>query len=167
MLFSFKSFISRSKHEEDFAEKLSKGKVYLIKEKGKDESFTLFKNLTQSAKGLAIVRENPKTIPYKNKNIKYIWLSTRGGEDSVNPSDIEELHEDIILFLSANKNGIVLLQGIDYLIRGTSFSTIMHAMTLLKDEISDKKNIIAVSYNPAIFDKNQHNKIESEFEMIN
>ncbi|MEK6876177.1 MAG: DUF835 domain-containing protein, partial [Nanoarchaeota archaeon] len=136
-----------------------------IKEKGKDKSFELFQKLTQDKKGLAVVRENPKTIPYKNNNVSYIWLSASGAKESINPSDIEILYEEITSFVSLNAKGIILLQGIDYLVRGTNFSTVINTLTDLKDQISDKSNIVLVSYNPDIFDKNQHDKIESEFEI--
>lgn len=162
--FSFKNLVKKPKAAE---KRLAEGKIYLVKEKGKDKSFSFFKKLTQSRKGLAVIRENPKTMPYKNANVKYVWLSTSRAENSVNPSDIEMLYEEILDFISSSKKGIVLLQGVDYLIRGTNFSTVINTMTNLKDEISDKENILLVSYNPTIFDKNQHDKIESEFEILN
>ncbi|MEK6868831.1 MAG: DUF835 domain-containing protein, partial [Nanoarchaeota archaeon] len=105
------------------------------------------------------------TIPYKNNNVSYIWLSASGAKESINPSDIEILYEEITSFVSLNAKGIILLQGIDYLVRGTNFSTVINTLTDLKDQISDKSNIVLVSYNPDIFDKNQHDKIESEFEI--
>ena len=145
---------------------LKKGRVLLIRDKNDRVSFSMFKDLTSVLPGLGVVRVNPSTLGYSKGNVKFIWLSESEGENCINPSDIEDLYNEILDFLKRQKEGIVLLQGIDYIISGTNFKTLLRILRMLKDEISSGNNLIIVSFNQDLLNKEEAEKLKSEFNVI-
>ena len=169
-----KLFASRPK-EEVIAEKkikllnkfgLQKGKVFLVGDKNDKTSFGIFKEMTSVLSGLAVVRVNPATLGYKKEGVNFLWLSESQGENCINPSDIEDLYGEINEFAKKQKEGIVLLQGIDYIISGTNFKTLLRILRMLKDEISSRDNVIIVSFNQDLLNKEEAEKLKSEFNAI-
>ena len=126
----------------------------------------MFKDLTSVFSGLAIVRFNHSTLGYSREGVKFIWLSESEGENCINPSDIEDLYNEIREFFKKQKEGVVLLQGIDYIISGTNFKTLLRILRLLKDEISSRSNLIIVSFNQDLLNKEEAEKLKSEFNII-
>jgi hypothetical protein len=153
----------KAKHLRRFG--LEKGKVFLARDKNDKTSFSMFKYLTSVLPGLAVVRVNPATLGYSKEGVKFIWLSESEGENCINPSDIEDLYNEIKEFVKKQKEGIILLQGIDYIISGTNFKTLLRILRLLKDELSSSNNLIIVSFNQDLLNKEEAEKLKSEFNL--
>ncbi|MDP3765826.1 MAG: DUF835 domain-containing protein, partial [Nanoarchaeota archaeon] len=145
---------------------LEKSKVFLVRDKNDKTSFSIFKYLTSVLPGLAVVRVNPATLGYSKEGVKFIWLSESEGENCINPSDIEDLYNEIKKFVKKQNEGIIMLQGIDYIISGTNFKTLLRILRLLKDEISSSNNLIIVSFNQDLLNKEEAEKLKSEFNVI-
>jgi len=145
---------------------LENGKVLLVRDKNDKTSFGIFKEVTSILPGLAVVRVNPSTLGYTKDGVKLIWLSESEGDNCINPSDIEDLYNEIKEFVKKQKDGIVLLQGLDYIISGTNFKTLLRILRLLKDEISSRNNLIIVSFNQDLLNREEAEKLKSEFNII-
>ena len=145
---------------------LEKGRVFLVRDKNDKTCFAMFKDLTSAFPGLVIARVNPATLGYSKDRVKFIWLTEREVKNCINPSDIEDLYNEIKKFVKKQKEGIVLLQGINYIISGTNFKTLLRTLSLLKDEISSSSNVIIVSFNQNLLGKEEAEKLKSEFNEI-
>jgi len=125
---------------------------YLFKGSNIEKSFKTLKELAlQGKKGLCITREHPDAIKeqYELGNTDIYWL-TRNRVDipSLDPSQIEKLRWIIKDFVSENKNSVVLIDGLEYLIIQNNFNSVLKFVELLKDDIALNDAILILPIDP-------------------
>ena len=91
-----------------------------------------------------------------------LWLSNVGKEDSVRPKDLEKLSLSLEQFLSKNPGGIILLDGLEYLITNNNFITVLRLIQSLKDQVAINKSVLLLSVNPDTLETPQLNLLERE-----
>ncbi len=132
---------------------------YLFKGNDIDKSFRTFKELVSENKnGLIITRAHPEEIQelYNLKNTKIYWL-TKSNTDlpSFEPSQIEKIRWIIKDFVSENKDSVVLLDGLEYLILQNNFENVLKFVELLKDDIALNDGVLLLPIDPATLDERQ------------
>ncbi len=115
---------------------LQPGKVYFIDEPKADLVFKVFNSLLgKGYKGLCITRMPPKKVR-ETANLEktpIVWLSTitTPDEKTLDPSSIARIHSTIQEFLSAAKQPVILIEGLEYLIFVNNFRfvlTMLHSL---------------------------------------
>ncbi len=148
---------------------------YLFKGSNIKKSFNTFKELMQPKRlGLCITRTHPDEVnkQYELESSQMYWLTRSPTEiPSLDPSHIEKLRWVIKDFVSKNKNSVVLLDGLEYLILQNNFENVLKFVELLKDDIALNNAVLILPIDPAtlgsqqiaLFERYMH-VISSEFE---
>lgn len=135
-----------------FTDVVKKGKSYLITEEKPTKSSDIFVNLVNhGVHGLYITRRAPQEVrdEYGLKRTPIIWLTReKTSETSIDPVDIVELSHTIKEFIKKTDNGVVILDGIEYLITQNEYKDILKFIQSLDDIIanSDSRLIVPVDH---------------------
>lgn len=101
-------------------------KNYLIEEPKPERAFKVFTKLIEMGfSGLCISQVYPNELKrsYKLGNAALLWLTEQEIEGSVSPLDLEMLQHKITEFVEEHRNGVVLLDGFEYLMARNSFDS--------------------------------------------
>lgn len=167
-LFSVHPQFEEIKQERKY--ELSQGMSYLVKEHTNDgKSLDIFSDQVLGGRhGLLITRTNPEIVREKTqlKKTPMIWLTEVHGDNNIDPSRIEELSYSITNFIDSVEGGVVLLEGIPYLISYSDFNLVLRLIRTLKDNMSTKKAILIIPLNPKAFNEQEFNLIEDELKLL-
>jgi hypothetical protein len=138
---------------------------YLVEEDKPEASYTLFINaLNKGMKGYCVTRNYPAKIKSKFdlKDTPVIWLSNVGRENTIRPKDLEKLSLSLEQFLSQAGGGIVLLDGLEYLITNNNFITVLRLIQSLRDQVAINQSILLMAVNRSTLESHQLNLLERE-----
>lgn len=149
--------------------KLIRGSSYLVSDKNNEVALNIFMNLTKSwHEGLYITRTNLKMIKnmFPPTNIKTVMLNQDKLGEFENISDLNGLTNTIKEFSSKNKNSVILLDRIDYLLTRFSFEQFVEALYQINNIISKNTSILLVYVNPAFLNYKQMAFIKAELQPL-
>jgi hypothetical protein len=141
------------------------GDSYIIKESIPIKSIEIFSEfVSKDFMGLGIFKTNPEKVIRKyalpKKGIKYYWLTDISeSKQNVLPPKLEHILSAIEDFLGnesfKNKNKIILLDGVEYLITysGDNFDSVLGFLRQVTDLISEANALIMIPLNPKIIDE--------------
>jgi archaellum biogenesis ATPase FlaH len=138
--------------------------TYLIKEEKSERSYHMFeKAIAKGMKGFCVTRNYPLKIKAKFNlgETPILWLSNVGKENSIRPKDLEKLSVSLEQFLGQEK-GIILLDGLEYLITNNNFLTVLRLVQSLRDQVAINHSILLVAMNPSTLDAHELNLLEKE-----
>jgi hypothetical protein len=138
---------------------------YLVEEDKPEASYTLFlSTLTKGMKGFCVTRNYPAKIRSKFdlKDTPVVWLSNVGRENTIRPKDLEKLSISLEQFLSQAGGGIVLLDGLEYLITNNNFITVLRLIQSLRDQVAINQSILLMAVNRSTLESHQLNLLERE-----
>ena len=138
---------------------------YLVEEDRPESSYTLFlKTLDKGMKGYCVTRNYPAKIRSKFdlKDTPIIWLSNVGRDNAIRPKDLEKLSLSLEQFLSQTGGGIVLLDGLEYLITNNNFITVLRLIQSLRDQVAINQSILLMAVNRSTLESHQLNLLERE-----
>jgi isoleucyl-tRNA synthetase len=141
--------------------------TYLIKEEKSERSYSLFvEALGQGMKGYCITRDYPLKVrsKYNLGDTPIIWLSNIGKENSLRPKDLEKLSFSLEQFLT-DKGGVILLDGVEYLITNNSFLTVLRFIQSLRDQVAIYHSVLLLAVNPSTLDPHELNLLEKEVDV--
>ena len=129
----------------------------------------LSRKMDEGYKGLVITRMNPKRIRDEFKvEPEILWLTDKEStqEKTVAPS-LEMIIHTIQEFMKSEEKGIIVLDGIQYLISNTSFESVIRMVRNLADEVSESDDILAISVSPETLKPQELSILEREMEVLN
>lgn len=138
---------------------------YLVEEDKPETSYNLFvAALKKGMKGFCITRNYPAKIRSKFdlKDTPVVWLSNVGRENTIRPKDLEKLSLSLEQFLSQPGGGIVLLDGLEYLITNNNFITVLRLIQSLRDQVAINQSILLMAVNRSTLESHQLNLLERE-----
>jgi two-component system cell cycle response regulator len=137
-------------------------------------SFQLFdQEIQKGRKGLCVTRKNPNRIwenfNWKNKETHIIWLTRNNleTEHCIDPTNLSRLSMEIINFINDSENGIILLEGLEYLISQNSYQIILHFIQLLNDKIMLSDCSIIVPLDPLVLTERELHLLERDMKLPN
>lgn len=144
---------------------------YLIEESKPVLSFTLFNQEIQNGrKAMCITRQNPRRLRdnYKWKDVPIIWLTNNNLENDycIDPTNLSRLSIEIVNFIKETKNGIILLEGLEYLISQNSYQFILRFIQLINDKIMLSNCIIIVPIDPLILSERELHLLERDMKLF-
>ena len=146
------------------------GHCYLIEEERPMYSNVLLsRKMDEGSSGLVITRMNPKRIRDEFKvEPKILWLTDKEStqEETIPPS-LEMLVHVIQEFVRTEENGIIVLDGVQYLVSNTNFEAVLRFLRSLVDEISESTAVLAVSLSPETMKQQELSILEREMEVLN
>ncbi|MCK4757139.1 MAG: isoleucine--tRNA ligase [Thermoplasmata archaeon] len=151
-----------------YLEKLKDSYTYLIPEERSYLSYRYLCNeLKHGRPGFCVTRSFPDKIKSKFDlgDTPILWLSNVGKDNAIRPKDLEKLSLSFEQFLSS-KGGIILLDGIEYLITNNKFITVLRLIQSLRDQVAINKSILLISVNPSTLEKSELNLLEREVDLV-
>ncbi len=151
---------------------IKRGLGYIIKEEKPNQSFLIFKKLiNEGAKGLCITRMHPKRIidEYNIKDAPIYWLSSEVHKykNIVAPTFLPQLNTIIIDFIQKNDNGVIILEGIEYLIEQNDFNTVLNLMHSVNDNIMGSNTRLIIPIDPLILNEREMHMLTRDMKIFN
>ena len=148
---------------------LDAGYSYMLKD---DDPSRGFEYLSDAAKAgrdvLFVTRNHPRKITrkYDLADASHIWLTKMPGENNVKPDEVDRLRSAGEEFLKGSPGGIMMIEGIDYIVSHNNFDDILGLVQFLKDLASVTETILVISVSPSILDANELKTLELEVDSI-
>jgi len=149
---------------------LRQGYAYIIKCERSDKAYMYLKDYMNKVRAnvICVTRDYPEKVKqkYELADVPIIWLSNVGKENAVRPKDMEKLSLMLEQFISKNKDAVILLDGIEYLITNNNFITVLRFIQSLKDQIAINSAMLLIPINPSTMEPSQFNLIEREVDEV-
>jgi PAS domain S-box-containing protein len=149
--------------------KLLPGNGYLIPDKTNTTAIDLFADLaTTGYKGLFITRAAPemiKSMPFPS-TVHVMVHSQETLKDFESVPDLTVLFTAIKRFSEKNKNSVILLDGMHYLLTRFTFEKYIETLYRIHDAIAKNKALLFVRIDPNLVDKKQMAVIENELHLL-
>jgi len=142
--------------------------MYLVEESQPEEVYRLFEDaLHAGRRGLCVTRVYPQKLRgrFGAENLTILWLSNVGKEDSVRPKDLEKLSLAIEQFVG-REHGVVLLDGLEYLVTNNNFLTVLRLVQALRDQVAISNAVLLLSVNPSALEGHQLTLLEREVDQV-
>ena len=147
---------------------LERSHIYLVKEDRQERVLSMFISAMREGRpGLSVTR----TFPDKFREIhdvgdaNILWFSNIGKEDAIRPKDLEKLSLSLERFVTET-GGVVMLDGLEYLITNNNFIIVLRLLQSLRDMVAMNNATLIVNVNPATLDSNQLNLLEREVDSV-
>ncbi len=148
---------------------LTPGMSYLIERERPDDCFTAYAKLLSSGMdGVCITRTNPKVVRKKfgMKDTPIKWLTDRNtATEPTISSELEFLFNELEMFITLHPEGVILLDGLEYLISNNDFRKIQRFVRELVDEISEHEALLIIPVSPYAVETKNLKVLEREMEI--
>ena len=134
------------------------GNGYLVKEKKAQRSFRLLKRMAgRGHRTLCVTREAPEAVKKKHGlfDTDFIWLTNASGSDCIAPTEIDLMNKKIHDFTETNKNPVILLEGLEYLIVHNEFSSMIRFVHHLKDDAVRHMSRLILPIDPSVLSERE------------
>lgn len=146
---------------------LKEGTCYLVE--SNERALEIFiDEVRHGVQGLLITRAFPKRIRQEHdlKKTPIFWLTQNKGEYCIHPSDLVELSHIIREFVEKSGEGIILIQGTEYLVSQNHFDLILKVFQTINDQISTTRSLLLVPFNKSTVPLEEYSKLETEFSKL-
>jgi hypothetical protein len=147
---------------------LERSHIYLVKEERQERALNMFMTTMREGRpGLSVTRMFPEKFreSYEVGDASVLWLSNIGKEDAIRPKDLEKLSLSMEKFVTET-GGVVMLDGLEYLITNNNFIIVLRLLQSLRDMVAINNATLIVNVNPATLDSNQLNLLEREVDSV-
>jgi hypothetical protein len=123
------------------------GRIYLLKDERLEKTLSLVRSLADTGKDvLCISRYHPcimiSRLPLSN--MQFIWLGERAGEERISPDNLNKLKHCIAVFSSEHKNGVVVIDGLEYLALFNDFRRLNIFYEELNDIVMNTRTVLLI-----------------------
>ncbi len=148
---------------------LRRGFSYLVKETKPTKSFEIFVDqVTHNIQGLCVTRQHPSIIrkEWGLEKTPIIWLSNQLGKVYVNPSNIGILSDTIIRFVEKSGDGVILIDGIEFLIVNNDFEKVLRLVHHVTEAVMENRSRLIISIDPRTLETRELALLERNMEII-
>ena len=154
---------------------LRAGRAYVVEEAPPHISFDAFVNVLSSdggggpgPSGLVVTRQHPDMVreKYGLENTPIYWLATRAGEMVLSPTNLGILTHMLVKFVEETPSGVILLDGIEYLVSNNDFTKVLRMIDQVNDHILQRGCRMVIPVDPRAFDKKQLALLERNMERL-
>ena len=141
-----------------------------MKEERPTGAFRLFAKAASGGAGaLLITRSNPRRVRerFDLGPVRILWLTDResAAEDTIPPA-LERIIHEIEEFMKTGDRGVVLIDGLEYLVSNSSFDAVLKFLRRLIDHVSETHFTLLVSVSPPTLKDQELKILEREMEVI-
>jgi two-component system cell cycle response regulator len=139
---------------------LESGYIYLSGSENPGQSYNAFSELVKSGKpGLCITRMNPDKIMsmYGIAKTPIVWLTKNkiAGQQSIDSTELFRIHPNIADFVNKVEDGVVLMDGLEYLILDNDFLSVVKLLEQTNDTIMASSSRMVLQLDPDILEKKE------------
>ncbi|MBX8636681.1 MAG: DUF835 domain-containing protein [Thermoplasmata archaeon] len=151
--------------------RIQPGSAVIIQEKKPHLSYALIRRLSsEGMKCMIIGREPPERVQsvrfIRINEEDVIWLTTLVGRRCVNPTHLGSVQNALTKFIDSNRRGIVLIDGLEYLISNNGFDAVLRFINKIEDMIITTGTTVVVSVDPRTLDAQHLALIERGSETV-
>ncbi len=151
--------------------RIDEGEIYLFDEEKPSKIFDVFVDgVKHGREGLCITRMNPKKIRarYELENTPIVWLVKNKipSETCLSPNELSLCYEMIDNFVKHAENGLILIEGVEYLMAQNSFSSIHKFFQLVNDCVMPSNSSTLTTIDPATLTTQDFHLIKREMDRI-
>jgi PAS domain S-box-containing protein len=145
-----------------------KGFIYLFDRSRDTHYLEVFADqVKHNVQGLCVTRHNPKKIrqQYGLEKTPFVWLTGSDqstDEQCIKPENMTALNATINKFLAEAKDGVVLLDGAEYLVARNSFESFLKLIHILNDHVMASNSILMICVDPEAVDKQHYHLLTTE-----
>ncbi len=134
-------------------------------------AFRVFADLvTHGHQGLCITRSLPDRVRSRwgLEKTPIVWLTSNRveGIHCIQPSGIAELSSTILSFIEKTDRGVVLIDGLEYLVSQNSFRTILHLVQLLNDKIMLSSASLILALDPVTLEERDLHVLQRDLVLL-
>lgn len=124
-----------------------------------------YKSRTQ---GLVVTRQFPPEVRHKFflQTTPIIWLSTVAGKDNMDPAKLTLLTDYLVNFMEKSQNGVLHIDGIEYLITSNDFPRVLKAVDKWTETAMTTSNRLIISVDPKAFEEKDIALLERNREVV-
>ena len=150
---------------------LEPGSMFIVEEEKPEKSFELFVDSVKHGRpGLYITRQNPLLIRgrYHLEKTPNIWLtrSKVPEENCITPDELVKLYKTIENFIREAEDGIILFEGMEYLIMQNGFPPVIKFMQSLNDVIMVHLSRLILVIDPLTLDDKELHVLRREMQSV-
>ena len=150
---------------------LERGSIYLIPNHDSAEGYKVFANVVKSGmQGLCITRQNPEKIrdKYNLTKTPMIWLTKNRihGQQVIDPSELFKIFPTVFDFINKAQDGIILLDGIEFLSLFNDVRSVVKLMEQTNDTIMASSSRMILQLDPEVFDKKEYHLLKRWMKLI-
>jgi two-component system cell cycle response regulator len=145
---------------------LKPGRSYIVQESPPHMSFDAFVNIVSThpvaggagkTAGLAVTRQHPDIVreKYGLEETPVYWLATRAGDKVISPTNLGILAHMLVKFAEDTSDGIILLDGIEYLVSNNDFTKVLRMVDQVNDHITQSGCRLILPVDPRAFDQKE------------
>lgn len=144
---------------------LKPGRSYIVQESPSHMSFDAFVNVISTSPGesqektvgVAVTRQHPELVreKYGLENTPVYWLATRAGDKVISPTNLGILAHTLVKFAEETSDGIILLDGIEYLVSNNDFNKVLRMVDQINDNITQSGCRMILPVDPRAFDQKE------------
>ncbi|MDI3476357.1 MAG: hypothetical protein PWQ79_2296 [Thermococcaceae archaeon] len=118
-------------------------------------------HLSSGKKVIALTR-NPE--PFRKRGLPYLWLTKVPGENAIDPLRLPAILHKLIE--NADRETVVIIDGLEYLILENGFESVLKFLTTLKDSLLLKGATLLLVLDPNTLEPHQAALLKKEFKSI-
>lgn len=118
--------------------------------------------------GLIVTRQYPHEVraKYFLQTTPIIWLSSVAGNDNMDPAKLSLLTDNLVNFMEKSQNGVVLVDGLEYLVTSNDFSRLLKAVDRWSETAMTSNSVLIVSVDARSFDPKELAIMERNREVV-
>ncbi|MFQ6013263.1 MAG: DnaA ATPase domain-containing protein [Thermoplasmata archaeon] len=149
---------------------LRPGRSYIFEEPKGETAYRAFAQKITRIRGLLICRTNPGRVKdrFVVDGAELYWLTDKqdSEERTVEPV-LERILHRMESFMVSGGQGILMLEGLEFLKSSNSFEAVLKFLRRLVDEIAESEFIFLLTLNPSTWEERDLRTLESEAEVVN
>jgi hypothetical protein len=142
---------------------------YIIVEKRPEKCFEILSKLVlQGISGFIISREYPEKIrkKYRLSETPILWLSRSGTENAVDPNDFWVLKSILHDFTTRNKESVIILDGLEYLVTQISFGVVVERLAELEVIMIEGNSRLIIPLHKDTLSTQEYSRLQEKFQII-
>lgn len=149
---------------------LMPGRSYIFEEQKGETAFRAFSQKVSRVRGLLVCRTNPSRVKenFGVGEADVYWLTDKqdSAERTVEPV-LERILHRMESFMVSGGQGILMLEGLEFLKSSNSFEAVLKFLRRLVDEIAESEFIFLLTLNPSTWEERDLRTLEGEAEVVN
>jgi hypothetical protein len=126
------------------------------------------KKYRSRTQGLMITRQYPKDVrtSYYLQTTPIIWLSSVQGDENMDPAKLSLLSDFLVAFMERSQNGMVLVDGIEYLVTSNDFARVLRAVDRWTEATMTSTTRLIITIDPRAFEPRDLAMLERNKEVV-
>lgn len=154
---------------------LRPGRSYIVEESPPHMSLDAFVNLVttsaeggQKTSGIVVTRQHPDILreKYGLEETPIYWLATRAGDKVMSPTNLGILSNLLIRFTEQTSDGVILLDGMEYLVSNNDFARVLKMVDQVNDHVLQSGCRMIIPVDPRAFDAKQLALLERNMDKL-